>query len=53
MDYGLNITDEEFNELCIIFDKDGSGSISFDEFMIAIRVSIRQLLFDNSVQTRS
>jgi hypothetical protein len=36
---GMDLTDEEVQELFNRFDKDGSGSINMDEFLVAIRVS--------------
>ena len=38
-DYGVNMNKSETDELFQYFDKDGSGSISFDEFLVALRVS--------------
>ena len=43
-DYGLNLSKAELDELFACFDKDNSGSISFDEFILALRVA-NQLLF--------
>jgi Ca2+-binding EF-hand superfamily protein len=36
-DYGLNMSKEELDALFQCFDKDNSGSISFDEFLQALR----------------
>ena len=36
---GLNVSDESSKELFDEFDKDGSGTVSVDEFLRAIRVS--------------
>lgn len=38
---GLEVTDEETKELFKAFDADGTGTIDFNEFLKAIRVSIR------------
>ena len=38
-DYGLNMSKAELDELFSCFDKDNSGTISFDEFILALRVS--------------
>lgn len=43
-DQGLSLTDEEAKEVFRKFDKDGSGGINVDEFLIALRVS-KQILF--------
>lgn len=37
-EYGLNMSKDEQDQLFTCFDKDGSGSISFDEFLLALRV---------------
>ena len=37
-DYGLNMSKNELDDLFKAFDKDNSGSISFDEFLQALRV---------------
>jgi len=36
-DMGLNLTDDEINEMFRRFDADGSGSIKYDEFLKAVR----------------
>jgi len=36
-DYGLTLSDSELKILFALFDKDGSGGIIFDEFLIRIR----------------
>lgn len=36
-DYGCVLTDEEVDELFCYFDRDGEGSISVNEFMLAFR----------------
>lgn len=38
-DYGLLIEKDEASALFRHFDRDGSGSIDFDEFLIALRVN--------------
>jgi len=37
-DYGMSLTREELKELFQRFDKDGSGTIDFDELLENIRV---------------
>lgn len=37
-DYGVHLKDDELRTLFNAFDKDGSGQISFDEFLVRIRV---------------
>jgi len=39
MDYGVSITKEEAAEILIHFDKNGDGSVNFDEFLVTLRVS--------------
>jgi Ca2+-binding EF-hand superfamily protein len=39
-DTGMELNEEETKELFDRFDKDGSGSIDMDEFLLAIRVSL-------------
>jgi Ca2+-binding EF-hand superfamily protein len=36
-DYGLNMSKSDLDDLFKCFDKDNSGSISFDEFLLALR----------------
>lgn len=36
--YGVDMSKDEQDQLFLCFDKDGSGSISFDEFLLALRV---------------
>lgn len=38
-DYGVNIEKDEALKLFQLFDRDGSGFIDFDEFLIMLRVS--------------
>lgn len=38
-DTGLDVTDEEAEEVFAELDKDGSGCLNMDEFLIALRVS--------------
>ena len=38
-DYGTVLTQQELRELFDFLDSDGSGNISFDEFLVALRVS--------------
>ena len=38
-DYGLSMSAADVDELFRYFDKDNSGSINFDEFLLALRVS--------------
>eukprot|EP00330_Aristerostoma_sp_ATCC50986_P011951 CAMPEP_0114576602 /NCGR_PEP_ID=MMETSP0125-20121206/1338_1 /TAXON_ID=485358 ORGANISM="Aristerostoma sp., Strain ATCC 50986" /NCGR_SAMPLE_ID=MMETSP0125 /ASSEMBLY_ACC=CAM_ASM_000245 /LENGTH=121 /DNA_ID=CAMNT_0001765229 /DNA_START=47 /DNA_END=413 /DNA_ORIENTATION=+ len=38
-DYGVDITKQEANALFGLFDKDGDGTINYDEFLIGVRVS--------------
>jgi Ca2+-binding EF-hand superfamily protein len=37
-DSGLIMEDEGYRELFALFDMDGSGSVSIDEFLFSIRV---------------
>lgn len=37
-DFGLKISDEEFVSLFQLFDRDGSGTIHYDEFLRSVRV---------------
>lgn len=39
-DYGVMIDKAEAQNLFGLFDKDGSGTIDFDEFLVTLRVSI-------------
>lgn len=38
-DYAMMIDKEEAQEIFRVFDKDGSGTIDFDEFLVTLRVS--------------
>jgi hypothetical protein len=40
-DTGMELNEEETKKLFELFDKDGSGSIDMDEFLLAIRVSLQ------------
>jgi Ca2+-binding EF-hand superfamily protein len=40
-DTGMQLNAEETKKLFDLFDKDGSGSIDMDEFLLAIRVSFQ------------
>ena len=35
---GLDLSEDEVNELFEIFDKDGQGSVEYEEFISSIRV---------------
>lgn len=37
-DFGLSVSDEEYKSLFQIFDRDGNGTVKYDEFLRAIRV---------------
>ena len=39
MDYGVNVTKDEANEILTHFDKNGDGCVNFDEFLVTLRVS--------------
>lgn len=39
-DYAMMIDKEEAQEIFRIFDKDGNGTIDFDEFLVTLRVSL-------------
>jgi Ca2+-binding EF-hand superfamily protein len=39
-EYGLNYSKDEMSTLFMAFDKDGSGSVDFDEFLEKLRVRI-------------
>ena len=39
-DYGVDIEPDEVLEMYNAFDKDGSGFIDFDEFLVNLRVSL-------------
>lgn len=40
-DMGMNIPDEEYAALFAVFDRDGNGTVKYDEFLRAIRVSLQ------------
>ena len=39
IDYGFNLTQEEAQHLVTHFDRDGNGTVSYDEFLRALKVS--------------
>ena len=41
MDFGVQVTKEEANEILAHFDKDKNGSVNFNEFLVTLRVSKR------------
>lgn len=45
-DYGLNMSKAELDELFACFDKDNSGTISFDEFILALRPPMSRCRLD-------
>lgn len=42
---GLKLNDDEMGKLFDAFDKDGEGSVNYNEFLLAIRVSSAVLVF--------
>ena len=42
IDYGIQITKEQAEEILLIFDRDGDGHVDFNEFLRAIRGEINQ-----------
>lgn len=40
IDYGFNLTQEEAAQLMQHFDRDGNGTVSYDEFLQTLKVSI-------------
>jgi hypothetical protein len=49
---GMDLTDEEIQELFNRFDTDGSGSINMDELLVAIRVSFNSLVLEFKRMTK-
>ncbi|XP_002739710.2 calcyphosin-like protein [Saccoglossus kowalevskii] len=45
-DYGLQLTEGEINEVFRRFDKDGNGTIDFNEFLLTIRPAMSQSRID-------
>jgi calcyphosin len=43
IDYGFNLTQEEAQHLVNYFDRDGNGSVSYDEFLRCLKVSTLHL----------
>ena len=43
MTYGINLNDEQIAALVAHFDRDGNKTVSFDEFLRAIRVSYNSI----------
>ena len=50
-DTGLELTDDQHKELFRKFDKDGSGSVSVDEFLYEIRVNTTHQLEIHRIYT--
>jgi len=44
IDYGFNLTQEEAKQLLEHFDRDKNGSVNFTEFLMAIKVSLVNLI---------
>jgi len=40
IDYGISITQEEAVKVLEYFDKDGNGTVDFDEFLTALKVML-------------
>jgi len=51
-DYGLDLEGDAVQNMFRSFDRDGSGSIDFDEFLRALRVSIPELYCIYSAEKR-
>ena len=41
IDYGFNLTKEEAQQLLDHFDRDKNGTVNFDEFLRALKVSTK------------
>lgn len=41
IDFGFNLTQEEAKQLLEYFDKDKNGTVNFEEFLFAIKVSLK------------
>ncbi len=39
-DYGVTLSKDESKEIFATLDRDSSGTVDFDEFLIALRVSL-------------
>ena len=39
MDFGIQVSKDEAGEVLKYFDKDGNGSVNFDEFLSTLKVS--------------
>ena len=50
-DYGVDLSPNDANALFAQFDRDGSGSISFDELLRALRVRLLSLVFHSILCT--
>ena len=46
MDYGVSVSKEEAAEILNHFDKNGDGRVDFNEFLVTLRVSETDLLFN-------
>jgi hypothetical protein len=50
-DYGVHLTDEEFDMVLGVFDRNGDGLIDFTEFLVTLRgeMNERRLIFIHEV----
>ena len=46
-DYGITMSDEEVSALFDSFDKNSDGNLSFDEFLVALRVSDKRWVYQS------
>ncbi len=45
-DTGMRLSKQEVQELFSVFDKDGSGSVSINEFLLTVRVSCKRKVYE-------
>ena len=46
-DFDIHLNEDQVNALIKQFDRDGSGTVNFDEFLRALRVSTVQIICSN------